>query len=1385
MVEDGILPLRVKFDSEQFRGTPYVTFDSKRYEVKAIGYNLVHRGVNDLLKDAQSLLGGVSVQASLSKLSDALGSHKWPFLEEKSLEELSGGAKREDLPPIDGSLAPEMTMEEIEELFFHLREVRHVWKRLFDKNLTNEALPIREWKIQPIFWDVMFDLALCLGSVPLLRWIQKTRPLWDPNIAETGPQLIISSRANASNHLDEPECGDRNWCNECDDCSSITRLLAWARWDRPNYPFEPPRMPFQHYDEDDDPPKVFPRIVTDLLGAKRGLTTTEVVHFGENNIPYVLTSYTEQQAIDTLTYMARELGAKTDSLTLPMIGKLQTPLSVAKALVPILRDSGSNKLHYTCEELHIAPTIQWLKIFIEDLNIIPPPTVHLLEEALYTWDIFDGKGTFEYFETFQYLIRLASPGWCQIAIPKDSLSKASKQSSSSTSAKKTASSSSSSNSSSKIIDYGPPILVFKDNKTKIDLGKYSLVPAPPIVDLNMHNALSGMTLIASFEEIHFSYSLESREKAKKLYLASGGFPSTEYYFVPPNRKKEKSIKTGYISEQVERALLSGEIARATSLIKERNQFEPPPAGKTPICRNTQIFYDLVRKDKLESLKLLHKRGWTLNRIYLPRHFYAKRNNSEKTHEKFEGNDDWPYREIGDMYYPLLLEAVKCGNFEMVKYLREEAKCSWSYYPPHTAHYDLFTYACIPRGSKLDWIKKLDVNQSLSSGDASSTRDNNKASSNSSPSSSSSLPERITSEQVDSSVQMMMYLESQLVLPNLSDHNIMDHAIMFDNLSAVKWLVSRGLSLENKGNQWTALRAACIYGRHEIVEWIFETYGVEQAYEPDAKGDYPFDCALLHDHYLIIDIFERKFCLPESKDKLHIKTMLGQTKTAPKPDNQELRGCIPSFAAVRAALVTGDKLPLYPCRTRSFNRADLEYRIASYSHRYMGVIQSIIPRMPPVEALKLHSSFSFLEPTLPVFEKVLRATLADKGPAWIQPIVTSEQALEFFLMSAILYRDMYPMKTLRYCLRYFNGLGIDIMKIPIRLYQRTWMEFEPARSGAVSPTLELLHAAWQKDEPEILQKVAQAGCRHPDVPLVASNILVALARFAPLLANSSYQLREGWAVSNENLNFPIESEKSKDDGKASVTSPLWYTTSIQYPTLDENWLIKFLTEVVPDVRNDWQIISQLVIEVALVGSIPMLEWLLDFCNYGNPQEERYCYMMLQVSIFGTMEVLEWLANRGFPMTFSHLPNDVDRDCDPINVLPKYSYLKAHYGTKAEDLKNGIIKLGARPHFSNAVIVHYGRHNFVNGGMAEEISERTRLIERFDPEDGFYKTERACFGWCTLHFLAFKEYTFPAMQAFIRYQLRPPVLDTLGRSAVGVAKEFKKEDIVNSLGRYMSK
>lgn len=1365
VVEDGVMPIGTKGAREDFRELPFVVFDSKHYEVKVIGSDLELYGPITRLMNPQPSLGGVSLTQSLSILSEALDSFKWGSLPSKSTTMITKDAY-EGIPMPPGALLPAMTMQEVQYLFVHLRQVTHIWNRLFEKEPNRKSVPMEKWPRKSEFWSVLFDLALYLASVPLARWVIETQPKWDPKGSITSPDTNdnannVSMYRNAFN--DNFSYSRMNWISLCHGTDNpITRLLAWGRWNAPKYPNEPPRVPYDPH-EDVQETKKYPRDIEDLLGTVRGSDEDDSYYFGRKQAPYVETCYTKQDVIDMLAYLTRELGYKPDSSSLPRLAAMFIPLDVLKSFIPSLIESGATKFHYHPESLPFTPTIQWLKIYIEDLKIIPPPDTNLLNEALNTWVVFKKRGTFQFKESFQYLLRLASPGWCQIAVQKNPISQDPNASSSQPfSGKKSSSLSSSSSISSlehPIIDYGPPILVFDAKKEKIDLQTTYLIPAPPIIEINTPDAHTGKTLLRKFEdqEGQIGELLES----KKLYLSAGGLASSIPHFAPPKIEKRTD---DLISPTLASALLSGEMKRAFSLMKKEVDFVLPKVGATPIATlHSQLFYDLIRNNHLNALKLLHNRGYPLKRIYLRRHLLPTMNDLEQTWKIYEGSDDWPFAEKGDYYYPLLLEAVKSGNLEIVRFLREEAKCPWSYDHRQTFHFPLFIYSCKPRKSEWD---DLLAEQKNSSGSSSTSSQHIKSASHASKSSSSSSQPLMGSNKIDPSVQMMIYLESQLVPPNVSSHRAMAYAIQFNNISAVKWLISRGIPLVDTG-KWTALHAACIFGRTEIVKWIFETYGDEIAYYVDGDSNFAFDCAVIRRHSAIIAVFEDWFCssksVSSSSSAMSIKTSSWSCHHGIKPGPAQ-KGYIPSSAEVVVNKQNRDEEnSFYPAPFRSTRKPECEYRYTKERQEYFRYVTEELPAFSTrASGMKLHKSFAYLEPAIP-------SVLAAKKSAF--QYMRSSEAIDLMFWHAFSMTGKYDTNYFwPLLMKHWQNVGVDIMKVPIQVYQRTWMEFEPACTGAVSPTLEFSWAFYQQQSSGKDLQVAQSGCRHPNIARVTTNVLVALVRASPMMLKAGYRLSKEWGTCTDELRYP-------NDILRNYSHLVGYRNPADIPVWEECPVILILTKFAPDVMKDSNIISQLVIEAALVGSIPLLEWLIDYCNIGDKQDERYCYMMLHVAIYGTMNVLKWLVARGFPLSFSQLPAaKPDSGMQNIvNTLPSYILTPSKGNTSDVDLQQGIIKLSRRPLFAHAVVAYYGKHSFVDPETSAQISERLALLEEHVPNTHLV-IDPCCYSWRTGHFLAYKGYSKPLTSILHQYLGPHAIKDDLGRTLMQVFSQFHASGVI---------
>lgn len=119
----------------------------------------------------------------------------------------------------------------------------------------------------------------------------------------------------------------------------------------------------------------------------------------------------------------------------------------------------------------------------------------------------------------------------------------------------------------------------------------------------------------------------------------------------------------YLQRMLEDALLNGDVEAAAKWMARGAQLVVCDRGFYQIDNNAIFLYELVRRERLESLKFLHSKGYPLRDAG-----YLKR-----------GLDTHPTlgAEIVNDYYPIVFEAVRTGNIEMVKWLREVVMCPWT------------------------------------------------------------------------------------------------------------------------------------------------------------------------------------------------------------------------------------------------------------------------------------------------------------------------------------------------------------------------------------------------------------------------------------------------------------------------------------------------------------------------------------------------------------------------------------------------------------------------------------------------------------------------------------------------------------------------------------
>lgn len=1273
-----------------------------------------------------------------------------------------------------------MTLDEVDAILYEAMRSEHVKASLFKgSNLKLERGALKKWPRTPQFWWMVVDIALAIASSRLLRWAF-TSP--HKRGEKMGAYAVLP-------YSDETykDFYSESWNNQMPARMPLARLVAWFRPRVLNQPGDP----FFERDE---------KLVY-------GQISSPLPAIGAN------VSYKEENIVDTVKclFELRLLYPEADALFHEMpasflAGALRMcwPPSALSLFIPLLQ--ASNLLFMsesiTAVRTYALASPDRLLFAVRYLNFTPN-CINPVEALLSKWPEEKAFKT-KVLPMIKALAHLASPGWCHVLPPPEIQD------------------SENDYLFSAVIISKRPNLIFEDTAHLYD--PKSLKPAPPIFDFFSANIPLGdsvlcriLTLSNSAKDcspyltaikamvgagvnirspnfvgkLPFSCIenvpaknasskelrdwLIKQEANKPLYdtikitkdTTNSKRQNMSSSSIPPSPNTYHPMPEPICSDDLKYSLIKGDIIAAKKALQDGDCLYPVRNGVHQVSAYTEMMYEIVRQGRMESLKLLHEHGFPLKDVYLRSYLHGC------LPLKPSLKDNTTSENPPDLYYRLIIEACKAGNLEMVKYLREVAKSSWSCDFTATLQLHPFWYAikmdlAQEKDAMQDFFEKTQIGKPRSDQEMMTTI----------PSLSQSQwlqsYDYLTSPRLNSTAKD--YFESILLATNMSDPYGMPvsiYATIIGSLSALEWMATRGWNILNdryEGASILHFAAAC--GPSHVWRWVLTYY--DQFYEQfassistsmvrDDLSRKPMDWAITKNQHDVILALEQ-FAWTEYCEGSSITMSASKFCAAMNDCSSILRPTLEN------SLEWADATPgtLKPFRSRLCNSvvySSFDYHDEIFVKLGLNLIISFTPLTPDdIPTLALPDSIKHLRTPIQDYLtwRDIKLLMMDdtnhntkRVARWAQTSekfrarLASEDIPSYRVASDFARRISKPINfeidlwimwaflevkgqqpPWRHFLTICQLAGLDMLHASVDIYKRVWLEFEPCKIGAVAPLLEIIAANPAPSSPIWTRSRFRRTCRK-------ANIFVAMARASPfhvdpdaaILAGHTNK-RKGWGTAT-----PL-----KEGSETSIYDGNWQ--NITYPPL-----IWMFTVLLPSARSVVALVSEVFIEVVFTGSIRMAEWIIDHCEIGNTNMDCYRMMMCHVAVFGSMEMLSWLFHRGFPLSFS------DEDAQKLESSERFvtsekmpeipSALRWDFYERCQNDFNSKpirfllkpsqfeVKLSHRPNFINAVIAIGAKKNSLR---AEEICQRVDFLMRngvplFEADvhpDGY--------GWDASHYIA---------------------------------------------------
>lgn len=695
------------------------------------------------------------------------------------------------------------------------------------------------------------------------------------------------------------------------------------------------------------------------------------------------------------------------------------------------------------------------------------------------------------------------------------------------------------------------------------------------------------------------------------YITYLGKPNATAWITNETGTKDKPFIVGdvppdpkgpWISPKLVKAALNNNVKEMRALFTAGAYAIVLERGSFPLMRAEAFVVSLVHRQALDAIKLLHEKGFPFKEVLIRRRFEKRQWPSAELH--FLSLHVEPLLpQLGqvaplapaDCYSPLLVEAIKTGNVEMVRFLREVAHCSWTYLPK-TQLYPLFWYAI-----------EASVNPAL--------------------------------VQKGEACDMMDYLFSQNVPFNElsacegSLYPTGCFAASLCALDALQWLDDHELDLDQPIQTIRAgtmersayiSHIACATGSIPLIEWIFANLDVDIWHEPDLLGFKPIDSAILHQHDHVLAWFADAH--QYGTTNFFGRDIGSYWESSRIPSFKEGSPIRTGPILKRRDIKATEKEPAHSILFRRFGEMQRPVDLQAWDHvllhgKYAATMASVFP-----EAMS-HEHFDYLlrgvlfgtshlvamhryMMTTPL--KIIAPLIGSSSPntkrsapefscnrAWIEFLFVEH------IFSARRDKDFTQLDILLTALQ-LCGLALD--RPLIKVYEKPWAICKQTHllpiNGPVQHLLDpnyRISAATAPDEVALCTPYVQLGQQYVSL-FLAAIIFEDAATTPPNTTDAGHH---------------IESDEYSRLGPLNST------------------FVKLMT-IMPAMKKNLKVVTECLVEAACRGMKSIVSWILGTCQLGDLKCDAYALMMHTLVLSQDLDMLEYLVEMGFPLAFKPLP-----------------------------------------------------------------------------------------------------------------------------------------------------
>lgn len=605
----------------------------------------------------------------------------------------------------------------------------------------------------------------------------------------------------------------------------------------------------------------------------------------------------------------------------------------------------------------------------------------------------------------------------------------------------------------------------------------------------------------------------------------------------------------------------------------------------------ELITELIRTEQLESIKFLHEKGFPFR--YLMVHTRLNRFTLEKSHHSTYVNPLlWPKPEVAsfvdkDPSYPIIVEAVMTGNVPMVRFLRETAKCSFTYSTTQSHMHPLFWYA---------------VNASMSP--------------------------KVREKPNANPTAMMDYLHSQLVpfrilsAPTGANAGmpLACHAAAIGAVEALDWLYNHGLNILTpcqdaiEPNSYSIglyrafpMHFACGAAQLDVVRWFDEIFGSDVWTPTDARGLLPTEWARMGNCGPVLNWF-----------RLYCPAALEFLKLIPPPA-EYWEGGDPylKFEQPTVGRQLGYTLSyIHIAKSNTWRSTWMD--IVGFNH---DLLESALQRLS--QASEVDSHFDYLRQGAGIVAHDLKtwwkwpsdqkngttsaSAVVSKfptppgGPLTIQKMVFSRPFINF-----VFGLTFFPAKISGVYTAFFDFLsllalsGLDFIEPMIAVYPIH--PEDPNRIELVSPA-RLFFDTRVSFKPNLKSLPSEMLHKIPKEEPVYVSIVV-----AAIIGDHS---------------FFVEGAPGVDAGPHDATVG------------PANSMLIWIFTMFPELRQQQALVTVTFAEVCCRGQLAIAKWMLEHCKIGKRTWDLYGMMMHTLLLKEDLTMLIFLHNHGFAFEFTEM------------------------------------------------------------------------------------------------------------------------------------------------------